>query len=71
MSQIQGIDEDGAEEEGSNDIDISRMNGTARNDDYTIGGSLALQEKLHARIKEYGDIFSHSLKRKYDGMRRR
>ena len=61
MSQILGIDDDGAEE-GPNDIDISRMNGSARNDDYTIGGSPALQEDLHALIKEYDDIFSYSVK---------
>ena len=42
MSQILGIDDDGADEEGPNDLDISRMNGTARNDDYTIGGSTHL-----------------------------
>jgi len=31
------------------------------NDDYTIGGSPALQENLHALIKEY-DIFKYSFK---------
>jgi len=62
MSQILGIDVDGAEEEGSNYIGISIMNGSTRNDDYTIGGSSAIQEALHALIKEYGDIFRHSVK---------
>ena len=38
------------------------MIGTARNDDYTIGGSPALQAHLHAPIKEYDDIFSYSFK---------
>ena len=57
ISQTLGIDNDGANEEGPNDIDISRLNGSARNDDYIMGGSPALQEKLHALIKEYGDIF--------------
>ena len=38
------------------------MNGSARSDDYTIGGSLALQDNLHALIKEYEDIFSYSVK---------
>ena len=56
------IDDDGTDEDGPNDIDISRMNGSARNDDYTIGGSPALQDKLHALIKEYDDIFSYSVK---------
>ena len=54
MSQILGINKDGADEEGPNDIDISRMNGSARNDDYTIRGSPALQEKLHTLIKNMG-----------------
>ena len=36
MSHILGIDNDGADEEGPNDIEISRMNGEARNADYTI-----------------------------------
>jgi hypothetical protein len=62
MSQILGIDDDGADEEGSNDIYISRMTGSARNDDYTIGGSPALQENLHTLIKENNDIFSYSVK---------
>jgi len=62
MSQILGIDDDRADGQGPNDIDISRMNGSARNDDYTIGGSPALQEDLHARIKECDDIFSYSVK---------
>jgi hypothetical protein len=62
MSQILGIDDDGADEDGPNDIDISRMNGSARNDDYTIGGSPALQDNLHALIKEFDDIFSYSVK---------
>ena len=48
MSQLLGIDDDGADDDGQNDIDISRMNGSARNDDYTIGGSTALQDNLHA-----------------------
>ena len=61
MSQILEFD-DGADEDGPNDIDVSRMNGSARNDDYTIGGSPALQENLHALRKEYDDIFSYSVK---------
>jgi len=64
MRKILGIDDDGADEEGLNDIDISRMNGTARNDDYTIGGSPALQKHLHALIKEYDDIVSCSVRGK-------
>ena len=42
MSQILGIDDERVDEEGPNDIDILRMNGSARNDDYTMGGSPAL-----------------------------
>ena len=62
MSQIQGIDDDSADEEIQNDIDISRMNGTAMNDDYTIRVSPALQEHRHALKKEYDDIFSYFIK---------
>jgi len=62
MSRILGMDDDGADEEGPNDIDISRINGAPRNDDYTIGGSTNLQQELHSLIKEYDDIFSYSVK---------
>ena len=62
MSQILGIDDYGADEERPNDIDISRMNEAARNDDYTIGGSTNLQQELHSLIKEYDDIFTYSVK---------
>jgi len=48
VRQILRIDYDRADEEGLNDIDISRMNDSSRNDDYTIGGSLALQEMFYA-----------------------
>ena len=62
MSQILGIDDYGADEEGPNDIDISRINGSTRNNDYTIGGSTNLQQELHSLIKEYDNIFSYSVK---------
>ena len=64
MSQILEIDDDAAEEEGSNNIDIfltSRMNREVRNNDYTIGGSTILQDNQHALIKEYDDVFSYSV----------
>ena len=69
MSQILDIDDNGANEEGPYDIhvDISRMNGAAKNDDYTIRGSPALQAHLHALIKEYNDIFSYSVGGTVDG----
>jgi hypothetical protein len=56
------MDDDGADEEGPNDIDISRINGPPRNDDYTIGGSTNLQQELHSLIIEYDDIFWYSVK---------
>ena len=62
MSQILGIDDNGVNKEVPNGIDISGMNGSARNDDYTIGDYPTLQEKLHALITEYGDIFCYSVK---------
>ena len=59
MSQILGIDDVGAVEERPNEIGISSMNESARNDDDTIGGWCpGTSEKLHALIKEYGDILS-------------
>ena len=62
ISQILGIDDDGADEEGPNDIVISRMNDKARNDDYTMGGFPNLQQELHSLIHEFDNIFSYSVK---------
>ena len=42
MSEILGFEDDGADEEGPNDIDIQLMGNTA-NEDYTMGGSECLQ----------------------------
>jgi hypothetical protein len=64
LSEILGFDDDGADEEGPNDIDISRMTENAPNDDYTIGGSPELQSGIRALIGEYKDIFSYSVKGK-------
>jgi len=59
MSQILGIDDDGADEDGPNDIDISRMNGSARNDDYTIGGSTATGKptRPHKGMRRHFQLF--------------
>ena len=62
MSQMLGIDDDGADEEGPNDIDMSLMNGWKGMMTTPSGGSPALQETLDALIKEYDDIFSYSFK---------
>ena len=64
MSDILGYDDD--DEDGPNDIEISRKAATAKNDDYTMGGSIALQRRLRDLIEEYGDIFSYLVK-KVDG----
>ena len=52
MSELLGIDDNGANEDGPYDIDVSRMNGSVRNDDYTMGGSPALHRQLHGLIQE-------------------
>ena len=43
MSDMLGYDDDGADEEGVNDIDITRMDQTNLNNDYQLGGLQHLQ----------------------------
>ena len=62
LSEVLEFDDDGADEEGQNDIDISRMKEGSDNKDYTMGGSEKLQNALTDLITEYDDIFSYSVK---------
>ena len=64
MSEMLGYDDDGAEDEGVNDIDTTLMAPNVPNKDYTLGGTPALQSKLHTLIQQYSDIFSYSVKGK-------
>ena len=64
MRDMLGYDDDGADEDGVNDIDISRMDPNHGNNDYQLGGSPHLQQALHALIAEYSDIFNYSVKGK-------
>jgi len=48
--------------DGQNDIDISRINTSSDNNDYTMGGSKKLQASLTDLITEYEDIYSYSVK---------
>ena len=58
---------DGADYEGVNDIDTTVMAPNVPNEEYTLGGIPALQDKLRALIQQYSDIFSYSVKGKaYD-----
>jgi len=43
-------------------IEISRMNTSSDNNDYTMGGSEKLQASLTDLITEYEDIFNYSVK---------
>ena len=58
------FDDDGADEDGQNDINISRINTSSDNYGYTMGGSEKLQASLTDLRTEYEDIFSYSVKRR-------
>ena len=60
LSEVLEFDDDGADEEGKNDI--SRMKEGSDNKDYTMGGSEKLQNALADLITEYDDIFTSSVK---------
>jgi len=62
MSEMLGYD--GAEDKGVTDIDTTRMALIVPNEDYTLGGTPALQAKLRTLIQQYSDIFSYSVKGK-------
>ena len=50
MRDMLGYDDDGVDEDGVNDIDITRM--------------VHLQQALHTVIREFSDIFRYSVKGK-------
>ena len=52
-------------QDGPNDIDVSRMiTGGCKNNDFTIGGSPALQLRIRDKLQEFNDIFSCNVKGK-------
>ena len=51
MSELLGYDDDGAEDEGVNDIDTTLMAPNVTNEDYALGGTPALQAKLRTLIQ--------------------
>ena len=64
MRDMLGYDDYDADEDGVNDIDITRMVHNDLNNDYQLGGSVQLQTALRALISEFSDIFSYSVKGK-------
>jgi hypothetical protein len=62
ISELLGFEDDGADEEGPNDIDAPLRAIQRDTKDYTMGGSEKLQAALGALIEEYNDIFSNSFK---------
>jgi len=62
ISELLGFEDNGADEEGPNDIDAPLRVIQGDTKDYTMGGSEKLQETLGALIEEYNDIFSFSVK---------
>ena len=60
MRDMLGYDDDGADEDGVNDIDITRMVQHNLNHD----GTVQLQQALNSMIAEFSDIFSYSVKGK-------
>ena len=64
MRDMLGNDDDGADEDGVNDIDITRMVHNDLNNDYQLGVSEQLKNALRALISEFSDIFSYSVKGK-------
>ena len=53
-------DED-VEENGPNDIEYLQMLPGETNDDFTIGASADLQQRIRTLITEYADIFSFNV----------
>ena len=63
MRDMLDYEDDGADEDVFNDIDIALMAPNSTNNDYQLGGSKHLQKALHL-IAEFYDIFSYSVKGK-------
>jgi hypothetical protein len=64
MSDLLTHDDEGVDENGPNDIDYVRMLPGQTNDDFTIGGSAELQQRIRKILHEYEDIFSFNVKGK-------
>ena len=64
MSDLLTYDDEGVDESGPNDIDYLRMLPGQTNDDFTIGGSFDLQQRIRKLLHEYADIFSFNVKGK-------
>jgi len=61
INELLGFENDGAYEEGPNDIDAPLRAIQGDTKDYTMGGSGKLQASLGALIEEYSHIFSYSV----------
>ena len=64
MSDLLTHDDEGVDENGPNDIDYLRMLPGQTNDDFTIGGSVDLQQRIRTQLTEYAYIFSFNVKGK-------
>ena len=61
LSEILEFADDSADEDGQNDIGISRMNTSSDNNDYTMGGSEKIQARLTDLITEcQGALHGHT-----------
>ena len=58
MSELLYHDEDSIDPDGQNNIDVSRMITNGCTNDFTIGGSPALQLRIREILYEFNDIFS-------------
>ena len=57
-------DDEGVDENRPNDIEYLRMLPGQTNDDFTIGGSANLQQRIRTLLTEYADFFSFIVKGK-------
>ena len=64
ISDLLTHDGEGVDENGPNDIEYIRMLPGQPNNDFAIGGSAALQQRICALLTNYRDIFSCNVKGK-------
>ena len=62
MSDLLTHDDEGVDENGQNDIEYIRMLPGHSNEDFTLGGSANLQQRIRALLTNYVDIFSFNVK---------
>ena len=62
MSNILACDDNGANEDEQNNIEIPRMKQGGEKKDYTLGDSKKLQAQLTDLFTEHAEIFSYSVK---------